>query len=263
MLRGYRAFILALVLILSSTNHAYAERSQQKQTTQQSIDQSEKNIEATLNQQAERAQSPERLAEQGNPGDDSRYSDLCAQWKAAVAAFDSAPWAAIAGLTSIVSALAVCFALYLTHNSNRIASETARHQLIAYVGISKVMANVETGDIWVTFKNTGQTLARDFKITTRRPNDNEDFESPVDYIQPGQEIRIINDRIGENLPIAQLGFKPIIFVAFSYTDIYQKDRHVWHFTFFNPARRTSKSQKLQDIELSSSGAARYTTELIK
>ncbi len=177
MSRGYRGIILALGLALSCANHAYAEGGKQEPSAQQSITKSLSDIAAANIQQTERA---ERSDQDEAPCGERKYggsADLCAQWKAADAAADSAWWAWASGLVGIASTCFVLIALYLAYRSNGIARDTAKRQLRAYVGVSGIkfeIASVEAGYspldfgtpgliypdfITINVKNFGQTPA--------------------------------------------------------------------------------------------------------
>lgn len=96
-------------------------------------------------------------------GVDLRDSDLCAQWKAADAAADSARWAWVAAWTSIVGTCAVLGAFLLAYQANRIASDTAKAQLRAYVSFQELTfsdAELETRKIQIEWTNAGQTPAK-------------------------------------------------------------------------------------------------------
>lgn len=101
-------------------------------------------------------------------GVDIRSSDLCAQWKAADAAADSAFWSAAASVASVISVVGVLAALGLALQSNNIARVTAKRQLRAYVSVSKVYCSQYFVDLplktQMTFVNTGQTPALDVAL---------------------------------------------------------------------------------------------------
>lgn len=99
-------------------------------------------------------------------------ADLCAQWRAAVAAEKAAHEARRAGNWSVVATLLSALAIgglfvtiYQGRVANRIASDTAKKQLRAYVGIDEVIAEAIAGAkgeqsntrILVFLKNYGQT----------------------------------------------------------------------------------------------------------
>lgn len=102
-----------------------------------------------------------------NSGDDKRDSDLCAQWKAADAAAESAKWTYWGNWIGGISGLSVLVALYLAFQSNRIARDTAKRQLRAYVTLEKYDIAIQKtkentyvdGRLEVVWKNTGQTPA--------------------------------------------------------------------------------------------------------
>lgn len=117
---------------------------------------------------------------------DNPESDLCAQWKAANAASDSALWAMLGVLVGCVSlggiyytfretrrtADAAIAAVGATKSGNDIAADTAIHQLRAYVyiktsehALSPSKLDPTTSDITISYKvhNFGQTPARKSK----------------------------------------------------------------------------------------------------
>ena len=95
-------------------------------------------------------------------------SELCAQWKAADAAEDSAWWAWVSGVMGMASLAGVVAALALTANSNRIARDAARRQLRAYIGLESceiTPLDDRSGFILTaTFINAGQTPAYRLKL---------------------------------------------------------------------------------------------------
>lgn len=125
-------------LILACTNHADAKGNERQSSAQQSTADSFDQIATTYDQEVERAQRPSKDAEPCKRGDDRRYSDLCAQWKAADAAADSAWWAWVAGISSIISTAAVLVAIGLAYQANSIARQTAKSELRAYLATSSV-----------------------------------------------------------------------------------------------------------------------------
>lgn len=165
MLRGYRLFIAALGLALASANHANAESGKQQPQTEQSATKSLSDIAAANRQEAERAKRADQDEAPCGEGKYGSSADLCAQWKAADAASDSAWWAWAAGIAGIVSTLGVVAALVIGQHSNSIARDTAKQQLRAYVGIDQYnvtpyeLALPLTGRFLVGMKNFGQSPA--------------------------------------------------------------------------------------------------------
>lgn len=162
MIRGYRLCIVVLGLALSCTNHAYAEGSKQQSQAEQSISKSLNDIATASRQQTERAQRADKDEAPCGQDEYGSKADLCAQWKAADAATDSARWAWIATISTIISTTAVLGAIYLAYQSNAIARNTAKHQLRAYVGLQRIeMKPLSSGAIHIqpVWKNSGQTPA--------------------------------------------------------------------------------------------------------
>ena len=120
------------------------------------------------------------------PGVDNHHSDLCAQWKAADAAGDSANWAfasfLVAALTLIAAGAAAVYAknaaketkrsaeaafsaVEAAQEANRISADTADRQLRAYLYPSTGEISLSAGEIVVScpiripLRNTGATPA--------------------------------------------------------------------------------------------------------
>jgi hypothetical protein len=176
--KGYRGAILAVAAWLILTGqHPDPEGLAKQAQTDRRVGDALTSIAATYTEQAKRAQSPDKLTEPCNRGVDVRYSDLCAQWKAADAASDSAWWAWAGGLLGMGSLIGVLGALYLAFQANRIARDTAARQLRAYVNArsAKVTVDVANGDIGLQIAlqifNSGATPAKiiyeEWKFGTR------------------------------------------------------------------------------------------------
>jgi hypothetical protein len=110
--------------------------------------------------------------------EDHDAADLCAQWRASMAAENSAhesrratTWSIVATILSALSFMAVAAALRLTIQSNAIARTTAHAQLRPYVHAYDIhwQARGTSGnqyfDFKVRFKNFGQTPASDLQLT--------------------------------------------------------------------------------------------------
>lgn len=186
MSRSYRGIILAIGLILSAPNHAYAEGSAKKPDTQQSIADSLRQISSRYDEQAERAKGSDQQEAPCGEGEYGSNADLCAQWKAADAAADSAWWAWAAGVAGIISTLGVLAALGIGWHSNWIARDTAKRQLRAYVSV--VGCSLEDIDgryiLSAHLKNSGQTPAYNVRLS------GESFAAsyPLDEERPHPEI---------------------------------------------------------------------------
>ena len=160
--RSYRGIILALGLILACSNHAYAEGSGKQPDAQQSVADSLRNISSRYDEQAERVK---RADKEDGPCGERQYgssADLCAQWKAADAASDSAWWAWAAGIAGIVSTLGVVAALAIGWHSNWIVRDSAKRQLRAYLSIEPAGINAANGGLHrvpINLVNSGQTPA--------------------------------------------------------------------------------------------------------
>lgn len=167
--RSYRLIIVALGLVLASPNHAFAESSNKQPDAQQSITDSLRNISSRYDEHAERAKSADQQEAPCREGKYGSSADLCAQWKAADAAADSAWWAWAAGIAGVVSTVGVVAALCIGLHANWIARDTARRQLRAYVGLEKAPApEVKVGEhpsIELNFRNAGHTPASCVRVT--------------------------------------------------------------------------------------------------
>jgi hypothetical protein len=122
-------------------------------------------------------------------GEDNRHSDLCAQWKAADAASDSAVWTRRAGYAAYAGVLIAFFTLLAAVAAALFARLAARHtetgakaaqaavhetkrigeaQVRSYLSILKaeIKFNVKGQvDVRLTIKNSGQSPAERFKLS--------------------------------------------------------------------------------------------------
>ena len=170
MLRGYWLLVIALGLVLASANHANAEGGKQKPQAEQSVAKSLGEIASANIQQAERAK---RSDQDEAPCGQRQYgssADLCAQWKAADAASDSAWWAWAGGVIGLGSLVGVFFAIGLAFHSNWIARDTAKRQLRAYVAVADYAISPDAEEphkirAIVTYQNVGETPAKDVAAT--------------------------------------------------------------------------------------------------
>ncbi len=109
-------------------------------------------------------------------------SQLCAEWKAADAAAESARWAKIGAGTSGLSVLAVLIALWLARQANRIAQDVGRKQLRAYLGFESVKLDRDHV-LWISVRNFGQTPATDVCMETIHFD--QSSSHPFGMIDPG------------------------------------------------------------------------------
>lgn len=161
--RGYRYAILALVGWLTLTGqHPSPETKGKEAAAQRTIADRLPNIATTYHKQAERAKRPPERQPCG-PHHYKSSDDLCAQWKAADAAVDSAKWAAFSGWFGGLSFLGVLAAISLAYHSNWIARDTAKRQLRAYISVEPqgIFDYGEENRLCVLVKNGGQTPAYD------------------------------------------------------------------------------------------------------
>ncbi|MEO6040824.1 MAG: hypothetical protein ABIP41_02890 [Croceibacterium sp.] len=170
MLRGYRSIVVALVGLVLAAHHPHAEAQPQQRAPQERSASALEHIATSYDQQAKGAESSP-VSRKCERGDDQRDSDLCAQWKAADAAANSAWWAGFSGWFSGLSFLGVIAAIGLAFHSNWIARDTAKRELRAYVSINGVEigpangANPHKLQATANFKNTGQTPAIDLEAS--------------------------------------------------------------------------------------------------
>jgi len=166
--RAYRSIILAAVgwLILTGQHSNRAAKLEQSQTERRIAD-AVTNIASTNYDMAERTKRPAVIDPCG-PNQYNSNADLCAQWKAADAATNAAWWAAISAILSVVGLLGVAGAIFLTIQSNRIARDTARRQLRAYLNvILTTPLDFKVGEMFgatINLANKGQTPAYDVVI---------------------------------------------------------------------------------------------------
>ena len=97
MLRGYRGIIAAVGLVLASPTYGQERKGDQPQAKGNSPSQFD-HIAAPI-EKLPKTEAPDRGCQ---PGQDDRYSDLCAQWKAADAATESASWTFWTFIASLV-----------------------------------------------------------------------------------------------------------------------------------------------------------------
>lgn len=170
MSNSYRFILIAFGLVLFCTNHAYGKGGKETEQANQSTEQSLQNISSRYDEQAERAK---RTEQDEGPCGQRKYgsnADLCAQWKAADAASDSARWAWLGALVGVGSLAGVLVALGLAFHSNWIARDTAKSQLRPYVHSKQVdwQLRSDRGQQYIDFKirfvNSGQTPANDLQL---------------------------------------------------------------------------------------------------
>ena len=165
--RGYRHIVIALAgLVLLAANHANAEGGNEKSSAEQYIATSLNHVAASNDKTPERAK---RSAQEQQPCGPKQYgssADLCAQWKAADAATDSAWWAWAGGVIGLGSLVGIFLALGLAFHSNWIARDAAKRQLRAYVTYSNEWWHGDFSpgqplELKPRIVNLGETPARD------------------------------------------------------------------------------------------------------
>lgn len=136
MLGGIRGFLSAVAAFASLTaNHAYAKGGDKQADAQQSVATSLQHIAARYDQAAERAKGADQQDQPCGPKQYGSHADLCAQWKAADAAADSAWWAWLSSIVGLGSLVGVIVAIGAAFHSNWIARDTAKRQLRAYLTV--------------------------------------------------------------------------------------------------------------------------------
>lgn len=170
-------------LNLAAAPHPTGVTQPEKPDTDQAIAAALNKIANTNREEAERAQRS-RETEPCEKGEEKRYSDLCAQWKAADAA-------TLAAWLSGASFAAVLVALYLAFRSNAIARDTGKRQLRAYISIAEggiKLPTMKSMQAVIILKNAGQTPAYKFcggiEAVARAPDHHIAIGRPADGLAP-------------------------------------------------------------------------------
>lgn len=169
MLRGYRLLILALGLILCAASGP--QKPSQQQATNAPTEQAS---------QAAFTPYPDLNAESCYHANDHDRADLCAQWRAALAAEKSTleahratNWAIVGTVLSAIGLGAILWSLGQTERAlaaskeaNDITRETSIHQLRAYVGFYDwdFEIKITKATFEVSIKNFGQTPALNLQV---------------------------------------------------------------------------------------------------
>lgn len=204
MSKGDRCIILAAFGWLSLTaQHPDPEAERKQAEAQQSIANALGNVASTYQEHTKRAEGSKET-EPCEQGDDRRYSELCAQWKAADAAADSAWWAWMSGVLGALSLAGVVAALGVGLHSNWIARDTSKRQLRAYLTVAKaeIEGFGEGGVLVYTLRaeNSGQTPAHGVTWT----NWIKMIELPEkedDFIEPPGDTPQSNSVVGSGKPL--------------------------------------------------------------
>ena len=142
---------------------------------------------------------------------ENRYSDLCAQWKAADSAEDSAVWTRLTGIftaiglgigavTTVAAIAAAVFAALASGHTRdgaraawateKVSRESAERQLRAYVGIESIGTSAFSPGkplhLWLRLINRGQTPARriQFRLCIVRCTGVSPDAAKVRFMQP-------------------------------------------------------------------------------
>lgn len=167
MLKRLVLLFSCLALGLLASNHADARTGAKQADAQQSIAASLENISTRYDEQTKRTQRAEPEAPNCGPSQYDSKAELCAQWKAADAAANSAWWAWVSGLATIVSSGAVLIAIGLTFQANRIARHAIEGQERPWVdfdvrpglGFSFDEGGFPSYTVEICFKNYGPSPA--------------------------------------------------------------------------------------------------------
>jgi len=177
--RGYRCIVLAAIGWLALTGaHPKPTPSADQPYADSRVDNTLSNIAATDDEQTKRAERPPCGPRQYKSND-----DLCAQWEAADAAADAVGWAKWGTWISGLGLIAVAVAIFLTVQSNRIARDTAKRQLRAYVGYSNEWYHTEFA------------LGQELLLKPRIINNG---ETPARNVVWQAQVEMINDPDAEN-----------------------------------------------------------------
>ena len=248
MLRGYRLYIAALGLVLTSPSYGQ-ERQADKGKPERNTPSQLERITAAIEKQPI-ASTPDRGCQ---PGQDDRQSDLCAQWKAADAATDAAYWAQltwVAGIIGLVIGGGTLFAAWraahwakkaadhtetaataakdsLTH-----AKEMAAVQLRPYLHVDEIAFEPKAvkgrKDVAIRVKNFGSTPATDFQIEAGVERRNTGKVAPTATIKTRRVSSIDEIPPGHTATIRISGFPVVTYesdglayfciVSFGYSD---------------------------------------------
>lgn len=122
MLRSYRLHVFALGLVLSTPAYSQEAKTDQNQTGADIATQLER-ISTAIEKQPV-ASAPDRGCD---PAQEDRQSDLCAQWKSADAAADSARWARFTFFAGIIGLLVGAGTLFAAWRAAHWAKKAADH----------------------------------------------------------------------------------------------------------------------------------------
>ena len=253
--RGYRRFVFATLgwLVLAGTNHPDLKGAHEQARTQHGVTHSAELITSGDDDFSKRTERADKQTEPCQPGDDRRYSDLCAQWKAADAAADSAWWAWASGVAGLFSLLGVLVAIGLAYHSNWIARDTAKRQLRAYLTVEPTGINQPVegqARVALQVKNVGQTPASAVMVFSRfaLSENPRDFDPKsagfpiVGEVNDGSIGPSVTRYIYSRLPlsffaengekIAERAMAVVHYGYVCYQDIFGVQRETW-FTFYH------------------------------
>lgn len=213
MARGFRCvLLLAMALALSASNQPDVKGGGKQTATENAVSSSLQDIAASYDQASKRAESTEKQEAECGPEKYASNTNLCAQWKAADAAANSAWWAWAGFLLGFGSLIGVIAALGIALHSNWIARDTAKRQLRAYITVRKprLSQHPVVGAILefaVEAVNCGQTPAKDVKwkaMFAYVPD--EDRDAILNQFDP--DVLLSYSVIGANDPAIRSGKLP-------------------------------------------------------
>lgn len=215
----YSNLIIAIVgLACSSPCKAKEDKVDQLQNDKALYTQIERVASAVEKLQS--SQAPDRGCQ---PGQDKHGSDLCAQWKAADAASDSAIWAMVSTIVAIVGTVGILFTLKETRrtakaavdavNQNKAANKIAEQHQRAHVVPKIELAPwpLEEGfDVAVRAENIGGSAAINARIRlvhlAEAPSDPpiNEVEGPRHVIKVGETVGLSLIQHGEGFAIGSV-----------------------------------------------------------
>lgn len=253
MLKSSWRVLVALALMLAFS-HFSANAAVQQDGHKQSIANSLRDIASTYREQSERSARPGRKDEPCRYGEEKRYSELCAQWKAADAAVQAADaannanqWARWTTWLGMINALFVVIAVGLNIQANSISGRTARHQLRAYLTAPTVkVEKIHRSRICAIIKNVGETTAHSVKITTIFDADIKinEVSSTIAFgpISPGESrihhCSVVNDFTTDE---PKKGI-PCLNIVLEYTDVFEQTWRSSYVYFLHDAGRRKSGE---------------------
>jgi hypothetical protein len=240
---GRRIAVILGALLSLAAYQADAKGGGEQGATNNTVAASLQNISASHRQPTKRPQSTEEDETKCGPEQYGSHADLCAQWKAADAATDSAWWAWVSGLVGFGSLIGVLVALGIALHSNWIARDTARRQLRAYLTVEPGgVCQPEDGlhPVPIDLINNGQTPAYDlehggdFLVITGDPRQfDPDADGRLAQLNPADCVAQTDAVLGPNtnrFTYAYIEEKMI--TKANWAKIHAKEAAIIHYGFF-------------------------------